>query len=113
VFAKKELLLLIRVESSSWSSGISIMFITNFGWTHQEVSWWNIPMASQMRNLSSNSRLFRSASWPTSSFQLFQISEHLKFELSYPWFIHRPGLFSTQGLFGSAKCGERNYFQHI
>lgn len=33
VFAKKELplLLLIRVESSSWSSDTSIMFITNFG----------------------------------------------------------------------------------
>lgn len=110
MIAKKKLLLLllIRVEGSSWSSDISIMFITNFGWTHQEVSSWNIPMASQMQNLSSNSRLFWSASWPTSSFQSFQISQHLKFEFSYPWFIHRPGLFSTQGLFGSAKCGERN-----
>lgn len=40
-FAQKELLLslfLIRVEGSSWSSDISITFITNFGWTHQEVS---------------------------------------------------------------------------
>lgn len=115
VFAKKKLslLLLIRVESSSWSSDTSILFITNFGWTHQEVSSWNIPMESQMKNLSSNCRLFRSASWPMSSFQVFQISHHLKFEFPCPWFIHRPGLFSTQGLFGSAKCGERNYFQHV
>lgn len=115
VFARRELplLLLIRAESSSWSSDTSIMFITNFGWTHQEVSSWNIPVESQMKNLSSNCRLFQSASWPTSSFQVFQISHHLKFEFSYPWFIHRPGLFSTQGLFGSAKCEERNYFQHV
>lgn len=115
VFATKKLslLLLIRVESSSWSSDTSILFITNFGWTHQEVSSWNIPMESQMKNLSSNCRLFRSASWPTSSFQVFQISHHLKFEFPCPWFIHRPSLFSTQGLFGSAKCGERNYFQHV
>lgn len=74
---------------------------------------WNSPMASQTQKLLSNSRLFCGASWPMTSFQLSQISQHLKFEFPYPWFIHRPGLFSTQGLFGSAKCGERNYFQHI
>lgn len=115
VFAKKELLLLllIRVEGSSWSLDTSIMLITNFGQTHQEVSSRNISMASQMQNLLSSSSLFQSAWWPVPSFSLFQTSQHFNFELSYLWFIHKPALFSTQGLFGSAKRGERNYFQHI